>query len=389
MDTEPRKTPGRTFKSLLKTGVSHVLNGMKVLIFAGIAVAGIGAGVTIIQERSDARATVAPSDPILVETIRAAAQDSFSRMTSYAGLIEPARTSALAFERAGTLLDVTVDEGDLVKTGDVIATLDTRALETRKRELQARKTALTAQRDLALITTERRRELSKDGWSTDQAFDEARHDVMRLDASINEVEAALSGVDVDLDKSIVKAPFDGRIAARRLDEGAIVSSGAALVDLMETSKPQLRVGFPQARANSLKIGKTYDVLIDGVVVKARLHTLRPDIDPATRSLIALFNLPSNGTYRFGAIADVTIETKDDRDGFWLPVTALKEGSRGLWTIMTVLNGKAQLESVEVLTSDGDRAFVRGTLTDGAEVIVNGNHRLVPGTLVTASADKDA
>jgi hypothetical protein len=77
-------------------------------------------------------------------------------------------------------------------------------------------------------------------------------------------------------------------------------------------------------------------------------------------------------------------------GGWLPIAALLEGKRGVWTVLTV---KAQgdaysttREAVEVLDVQGDQAFVRGTVSSGALVVASGVHRISPGMRVAVQQE---
>ena len=69
----------------------------------------------------------------------------------------------------------------------------------------------------------------------------------------------------------------------------------------------------------------------------------------------------------------------------MPISALLEGERGVWTVLRIeMNGESTVtvrEGVEVLDIRGDRAFVRGTLPDGSRVVATGLHRVTPGTPV--------
>jgi hypothetical protein len=89
------------------------------------------------------------------------------------------------------------------------------------------------------------------------------------------------------------------------------------------------------------------------------------------------------------VVEVTVERPVATPGFWLPMTALVEGERGLWTVYTVRpapDGGGRVvgqEAVEVRHTEGDRVYVAGTLADGAVVIGDGTHRVIPGQRVRA------
>lgn len=387
METRPTSShvpvpePGKQARPLL----GRIAGFFGLLCAGSLAIAATALGTLTIHDRAAARQPVAPPPLLKVETIRVHTSDHMTTTEHYAGRIEAARTSRLAFERSGTVTHILADEGATVRAGDTIARLDTRLLEARVSELQARRAVLEAQTELARLTAERKKKLQDRGFATGQDHDTARLALTGLKARIREVDAALEATSIDIRKSVLVAPYGGTIAARRLDEGAIVTAGMPVMDLMESARPQIRVGVPQDHAAHLNIASDYFVDYAGARISARLIAVRPDIDPATRTLVALFDLKPSPLVRFGATAHLALEIRRPADGFWLPLSTLQSGTRGLWTVLTVVedeNGaRVGRESVEILTVDGDRAFVRGTLADGTALIAGGGHRIVPGTRI--------
>jgi hypothetical protein len=113
----------------------------------------------------------------------------------------------------------------------------------------------------------------------------------------------------------------------------------------------------------------------------------PVRDRNTRSVdVALIlHVPLNGI-RPGDLARLEITRRIDEPGFWLPLAALTESSRGLWAVY-VANGSdgetgvIERRELEILHQETDRVFVRGTLASDDRVVVAGIHRLVPGQSV--------
>ncbi len=83
------------------------------------------------------------------------------------------------------------------------------------------------------------------------------------------------------------------------------------------------------------------------------------------------------------------ETIHERGG-WLPIEALLEGSRGVWTVLRLEpeedTHRTVREAVEVLETKGDKVFVRGTLASGSMVVASGVHRITPGTRVSVQGE---
>ena len=96
----------------------------------------------------------------------------------------------------------------------------------------------------------------------------------------------------------------------------------------------------------------------------------------------LFDLDAPVELAFQQIVTLSVETPIQERGSWLPLAALKEGRKGLWSVLIVASRDGQTtvqaETVEVLHMDGEQAFVRGTLPADAKVVSTGGHRVVSG-----------
>ncbi len=360
-------------------------NAAAVLLTTGLAIGVVVVAVTALHSRAAKRAGATANPVITVATERVTWADHYTIKRGFVGRLEAARDTALAFEREGLVIAITFDEGDLVKKGAVVARLDSAKLSANRRALIAQRRELEAQRDLAKLTMSRQNKLQSRGWSPQQRYDEARFSVARLDAAIARVEAAIQALDVDLRKSELKAPFDGTVAARNLDEGAVVGAGTTVLRLLETANQRARIGVSPEAAKSLTIGDAYTLRTDGERLNASLKALRSDIETQSRTVTALFTLAGQTKTPLGELAVLELERRIDARGFWVPLSALVEGRKGLWTVMLAdETGKSptiRREAVEVLHVAAGRAFVRGALSDGDKVVTKGTNRITPGQRV--------
>ena len=114
---------------------------------------------------------------------------------------------------------------------------------------------------------------------------------------------------------------------------------------------------------------------------ARLRAIPPEIDPATRTMTAVLEL-DGAKVPLGAVVELTLAQQVAAPGFWLPLSALTESDRGLWGVYVVNNDSVvERHLVEVVHTEADRAFVRGTLSANDRVIRTGVQRIVPGQRV--------
>lgn len=377
--------------------------------------------------------------PVRTLTLKPVARHQESRR--YTGNIVAKRSSELGFELSGQLTSLNVREGQWVSKGTVIATLDTRNLQAQKQELLAQRSQATAKlqelqagsrpetiaaaeakvRDikgqLALAESkyQRRSELYQEGAisredleqvNTDvnaqkARVDEAQSQVDELKAGtrpelislqksvIDQFDAQITRVNLDIEKSTLKAPYSGTIAVRHANIGTVVSASGPIVQLVESNQLEARIGIPVDQADKLAVGSRRSLKVGEKTVTGTFVSTLPQIDPSTRTATIILNLgPTEGLIP-GQVVSLELSQSVPLSGYWLPTEALVQGTRGLWSAYVLGEPNpentrqftVERKDVEILSIEGDRLLVRGTLTSGDEVIVEGIHRIVPGQMV--------
>ncbi|MEL6585558.1 MAG: efflux RND transporter periplasmic adaptor subunit [Pseudomonadota bacterium] len=360
---------------------------MGTLAVLGVAVAAVVGGRGIIADRAAAVPAPIPAPPTPVATAVVQMQDSYVVQRRFSGQVEARQSVNLAFEQAGTVARIAVREGATIAQGDVLAELDTRLLRAERARLTAQRRAMEAQAEQARRTNARQVELQDRGFASDQAVDTSSLTLAQLEASIAEIDAARTAVDINLDKAQLVAPFAGTIGARRLDTGAVVAPGAAVVTLVEAGTPRFRTGLDPDMAASLTLGDRVAVLFGDTVRQGRVAQLSPDLDPTTRTRTVFVDLPGPALPD-GKTGELRLDRTVSGIGAWVPLSALRQGPRGTWTILVIEDGVVGVEAAELVHLDAGRAFVRGTFTDGAVYVPDGTHRLVPGQPVVDLSDQE-
>ncbi len=403
-----------------------------------------------------------------VEVAEAIRVDSINMPREYSGTIKAARTSELGFKRTGILETVYVEQGASVAAGQVLAELDTGSLRASLAEAQAQKDGAQAvldelisgprqqtiaaarsevedfesQRELAEIEFQRKQRLLAGRAISEQEFDDTRSLLRsvteRLNAAKNRLaeleegtrveriraqqaelarlDAMLQRIEIDIRESQLRAPFDGTIAQRLLDEGSIVNMGQPVLRVVEQQDLEAWIGIPPGIAGSLEIGKTYPLTVDQHKLLGQLKTVLPEIDPVTRTVTTRFKIQSpddadsstsDPVHRShmatakaldclplpGRMIRVRLEQSIRQPGIWIPYKSLARGQRGLWSVYVVTAdssagrsasvGLFRLErrDVEILQIDTDRALVQGELNSGDLIVATGVNRVTPGQLV--------
>ncbi|MEL6861266.1 MAG: efflux RND transporter periplasmic adaptor subunit [Pseudomonadota bacterium] len=345
-------------------------------------------GVFVIQNRS-VEGPLVPTErpiPISVETTRVAFEPAFMAKERFSGIVSPRRTSQLGFPAGGRIAALRVDIGDKVSTGDTMAVLDTRSLRAQLSSANARVTEAEASYALAQSTVDRQIALLERGHVSSQRVDEARAQADTAMARIQAAQANADALRVQIDLSRIQAPFDGTVTSRMADEGAIAGPGAPIFELVETGSLEARIGLTAQLTEALELGSMYDLISDQGAVPATLRSMTGVIDANNRTVTVLFDIEDPNSVAAGAVVRLEMEREIDEPGMWVPVSALSEADRGLWSVYIARRDgsgwTAELGIVEIVYQAGERVFVRGAMSDGDRIIMDGLQRITPGQPVT-------
>lgn len=410
----------------------------------------IGASTSETATNSETTAKIVPvevkdtiSKALPVRTLTVSPVSSHQESRRYSGNIVVKRSSDIGFEQSGKLVSLLVEEGQPISKGALVASLDTQNLQVQRRELLAQRSQATAQlreleagprsqtiaaskakvRDLqeqlvlAQAKFKRRENLLKAGAISSEQLEEVRTDVKaqqaRVDEAQSQVDELLAGtrpeqialqksvidqfnaqidrIDLDIQKSQLKAPYSGTIAQRNVNIGTVITAGQPIVRLVEDNNLEARIGIPAQKANQLGIGSSHRLKIGEQIIAGRVTSILPVVDSATRTVTVIFKLNQSRGIRSGQVVSVELSDSIPLSGYWLPTGALVKGTRGLWSCYVLGTAdpensrvfNIQRKDVEVISIQGDRLLVRGTLTPGDRVIVEGAHRIVTGQMVEA------
>lgn len=345
-------------------------------------------GVFVLQNRS-AEGPLVPAErpvPISVETVNVSLEPAFKAEEKFTGIVTPRRTSQLGFASGGRIDDLRVDIGDRVEIGQILAVLDTRSLRAQLSSANAVVAEAEAAYNLAETTVDRQIALLERGHVSSQVVDQAQAQASTAFARIDAAKANADALRVQIDLARIKAPFAGTITARMADEGAIAGPGQPLFELVETDVLEARIGLTAKLASTLTVGDTYELVSDQGSAMATLRSITGVIDRSSRTVTTVFDIDTPEQVAAGAVVRLGMEREITQAGLWLPISALTEADRGLWSVYVArrLDGDwvAEPGLVEILYQDGDRVFVRGALRDNDRVVIDGLQRVTPGQPVT-------
>jgi RND family efflux transporter MFP subunit len=331
-----------------------------------------------------------------VSTLQLNLSDSYDLTRVYGGQLKHRRMSHMGFETSGVISQVHVNEGDLVKTGEPLVTLDQAAinaqLEAAMAEVDTARAMVHAQQaqlQLSESTLKRHQELAIQGHVSIQLLDELQQQqaIQRANLGVTETQlraasARAEQLAVSFNKTILLAAYDGQVQTRHLDEGSIVNPGVPAITVVENGFLEATIGFPQKMIGSLVVGNSYEFTISDRQIPGRLKAILPNVDPVTGTVTALFTIDGDNLFG-GTLAELNLSVNVKGDGYWVPVSALAESQRGLWAVLVVTENDADATTVEtrlveILYRGRNAVYVRGTLEDGDLIVDSGTGRIVPG-----------
>jgi RND family efflux transporter MFP subunit len=308
---------------------------------------------------------------------------------------------------SGYLDKIHFTDGQMVKQGDLLFTIDKRPCENAL--AQATSNRVLAQSNLTFTEADfqRAQQLVKDKTITEQAFDQRAQAFRNAQALFNVNQAQVKQAELDLQFTELRAPVDGRIGDRRVSVGNLIAGGTGgnATTLLATivSTDPIRFEFTFDEASFLKYeraAKQRQELADGTKVALKLidendyeHAGRMDfidnvIDRATGTIRgrAVFDNPT-GLFTPGMFARVRVPGSPAYEALLVPDAAVGTEQTRKFVLVVGADNKVQQKYVELgqATKDNLRVIKSGLGPDD-RVIVNGLMRARPGVVVSPKTE---
>lgn len=352
-----------------------------------VALAAIGAGAffggtrLLSAEASDDDVAA----PLPVAVFEARYQDTYQERRTFSGRIEPAQVADLSFEVGGEIEAVLVEIGAEVEEGTALARLDPVRLEIREREAAAQLAEARAVLSRAEATRERVATLVAEGFATDQELDNADADRNASRERVRLLERSYARAREDAQDGTLKAPYSGYVVARYVDAGAVVQAGQPIIRINQQAALEAEISVPLDFARRLEVGDSFPLSAEGMAASGRVTGVSEEVDPQTRSSAVRFSIQEDPGFIPGSLVRIALSQERRGTGVWVPIGALQESYRGLWSVYIVETDDAgeiiRRKDVEIISIGDAQVFVRGTLEDGDKVVASSPFRFVPGQRV--------
>ena len=241
---------------------------------------------------------------------------------------------------------------------DVVTTQPLAILENTEQTIEFQR-SVTA-RDSKIREQERARKLHEQDLLSDEDYD----------ATLREAEEARQAADLAelvLSRTVIRAPFDGTILKRHLDDGGTVSDGTPVYDLADLTPLYADVNVPERQIARLAVDQTVHLIADssGEEVEARIERLAPEVDPATGTVKVTLAVRGATALRPGGFVRVEIVVDTHPDALVVPRSALvAEGRR--WHVFRLSDDGNSVERLEIERGfeQGDRVEIAGVVSEG-------------------------
>ena len=318
------------------------------------------------------------------------------------GTVVPAATATVRPQVSGVVQKIHFTEGQLVKEGQVLASIDPRPFEMALMQARGQRQRDEAQLESARVTLARYRTLLEQDSIARQEVDTQAALVKQLEGTVMTDRASEGTARLNLGYASVKAPISGRVGLRTVDIGNLVGSGDAngIAVITQLSPIDVEFTVPQDQLPALQ---------ERIAAKARMEATALDRTRTRTLATGVFSALDNqvdvqtGTVRAKArfanadgrlfpsqFVNLRLQVDLIRDAVVVPVTALRHGANG--DFVYVLNAKEKTVAMRPVTrgeATVDKVQVRTGLKAGEQVITEGADRLRDGAKVTLPGDRPA
>ncbi|HEX5683104.1 MAG TPA: efflux RND transporter periplasmic adaptor subunit [Ideonella sp.] len=347
-----------------------------------------GGGAPAPSVAASAPAGAASTPPVGVTTVTAAQRDLAIELTA-TGTVAPLSSVDMRPQLTSVVSRVHIREGQFVKAGELLFTLDSRTDEAKVAQAQAQ----VARDQAALADAQRQltrsRELLAQNFISQGAVDANQAQVDAQTALVASDRAALAAARVALGYARVTAPSAGRVGTISVYPGSAVQANTTtLVTITQLDPIAVAFSLPQRHlADALAAlpgggARVSATLPEGAgKLEGRLKFVDNLVDPAsgTVKVKAVFD---NGAGKLwpGAFVNIAMTARTLKDAVIVPQAAIIQSARGS-IVYTVQGGKAEAKPVQLVHAEGEDAAVTGVRA-GDKIVLDGRQNLRPGAAVT-------
>ncbi|GAB4214156.1 MAG: efflux RND transporter periplasmic adaptor subunit [Rhodoferax sp.] len=310
----------------------------------------------------------------------------------YAGEVRARFESRVGFRVGGKLVQRSVDVGQRVRPGQVLAQLDAQDLTLARDAAQAQVNAAQTSRDLAAADLQRFEGLRAQNFISAAELDRRRAALDGAKAQLDQAQANLAALRNQAGYASLRADQAGVVTAVLAEPGQVLSAGAPVVQLAQDGVRDAVFALPEDKIAGVPVGSTVQVRAwsGGPWVRARVRERGASADPVTRMFTLRASLPAGVDWPLGSTLAVLPDALQQAGTpvLKLPTSALWQQGQGtaVW-VFDAASSTVKAQPVQVATADGNDVVLAAGLSPGQQVVVAGVHVLAPGQKVVVYKEK--
>ena len=323
-------------------------------------------------------ATALSQPAITVETDRVTSE-YVAASTSVSGVVVSREDATISSELSGTLTWI-AEVGDGVYAGDPLAVVDARLMILEKRSREAEVLRLQANLDWFSRQTKRLNELAVKNNTARSELDEVQSRYAMLEQELAQAEVNLERAVYDLERTTIRAPFNGIVVSRDASVGEYTVTGRPLLRLVNTAAAEISITAPLRLARFVKPGDTVTVGNQDSEGSATVRSLIP-VGDSRSHMMELRVSPLVNEWFVGEAVTVTLPASSQSLLTTIARDALVLRNNSNYVFVIEDDSTAHRVTVELGSGLGERIAVTGKLSAGDEVVIRGAERLKDGQQV--------
>lgn len=329
---------------------------------------------------------------ILVESIKVIKKD-VPYILELPGIAEPFETVNLQSLVTGHLVKVYVDDGEHVKTNDLLFEIDPRPFENQLNQAQA-----TLEKDIAQLANAEKEVVRYNKLFKQKAISEEQtletitnRDVLK--ATVESDQAAIESAKLQIEYSKIVAPMNGKISEVSLDIGNLVQENSSSLTIINQISPiYISFSVPEQYLSSIMKSQKEDLLLATIktssgekVEGGKITFINNTIDTNSGTIKLKATLSNENEMIWpGQFVKVYLTIYNKKDAIVIPAKSVQFNQEGKYVFVINSDNKAQIRQIETDFIDNEIAVVNKGLSPDEIIVTNGQVRLVNGSPVTTS-----
>jgi RND family efflux transporter MFP subunit len=370
----------------MKLPLKWIVPGLIALLLAAGVVRALSArdaakqalAAQLATQQLQASVEVAAADVVPARTLE------LNQSLAISGALKALNSAFVKARAAGELQSLGVREGDFVKAGQLLGRVDSTESQARVRQAQQQAEAAKAQMEIAQRSLDNNQALVNQGFISKSALDTSLNNLAAAQATYRAAQAGTDLAQKALDDTVLRAPMDGQIAQRLVQNGERVAIDARLLEIVDLRVLELEAALGAADSVQVKAGQIAQLAIEGLgqPVQARVARINPSTVAGSRAVLVYLSLAATAGLRQGLFAQGALAT-GRVTALALPLDALRTDKPQPY-VQRIVDGRVQHQTV----TPGVRGAYQGQamvavqgLSEGAEVLLGAVGALREGTLV--------